>query len=532
MTPKAIAPANWSWYAWAGFLVVLYVAISIVGWNRTLIPDEIRVLLLAAQPAGEIVEYARKDIVHPPLTYLLQRGWLNIFGHTDSAAKAWALLMGSLTIFTFTYLARRVTSYWWLLALFFCTPYFRIGSSVNLVRMYGLLLLLVVVAILLWDQWKKTPGPGWLAAWVITMTMAIYSHGTGLLLIPAFVITNWLCGPRKWTFTIAGVIPVLALSLWIIITLPDYLTRDVFFTNAGWGNESPNRTLIKLPFYFLSGEDAGGGSPVPPLWTMGDFRMLAITLFLLNLVLLLPAWKKISQLRWSLRESDDTTRWLITSALLCGIPIGMLYIFSLLVFSALQARFVLLATPAYWMLLVLLGELGGRMNRAIFLGIFVPWILLGTGLTLVQNLSPSWARQGTQFVATEMGASDLILVDKHMPLGWQVYWEWTHRLERDSRIEILSSVDVPPYMRTIKPDTPLDQLNVENTARVWYFYSKNWYQRRRAVAPVTEFLTKHGFVVDEDAVAGLSWRQSQEKSPYMIVFTKVDSALATQDTAQ
>jgi len=36
-----------SWLAWAAFLVVLYTAVGIVGWRRTLIPGEIRPLIMA-----------------------------------------------------------------------------------------------------------------------------------------------------------------------------------------------------------------------------------------------------------------------------------------------------------------------------------------------------------------------------------------------------------------------------------------------------------------------------------------------------
>jgi hypothetical protein len=492
------------WQAWACFQVLLYGIVGFIGWNRTLIPDEIRPLLLAAKPLKEQLEFARLDLVQTPLSYLFQRLWLNIFGHTDGAAKASALLIGSLTLVLFTYLASQITPHWRLTTFLFSVPYLRIGSAVNLVRMYGLLLLLTVVAILIWEQWRKQPHTSRLMAWALVMTLMAYTHGSGLLLLPAFVLINWLYGPRRWTFTIAAAIPCLALLPWIAYVFPVYQSRGIE-ANVIAIRKNPTIVLGELPFFFLSGEDPGGGTPLPPLHAQALRPTLKIAAGVLHLMLLFLAGRKIYQL-WSLpRRGEDMARWFWISVLLCGTPITLLYGFSLGLTPVLHARYVLVGLTGYWSLLVFLGYFNGRASKMILIGIFLPWVLASILLTLKQNMTPSPARQGTLLVAREMRDSDLILCDKHMPLGWQVYWEWTRRLGRSGHVEILPS-RMATWLQSILPWKELDRLDLEGVDRIWFFYSGP-----RFVASVTEFLGARGFVLD---------KQYNGTFPFLLVFKK------------
>ncbi|MHC4594278.1 MAG: hypothetical protein ACYS19_04960, partial [Planctomycetota bacterium] len=107
------------------------------------------------------------------------------------------------------------------------------------------------------------------------MTMAVYTHGSGLLLLPAFVIINWIYGSRCLTFTAAAAIPVFALIPWVIVCLPEYLSRGIE-ANVMTIYSDPSRVLAKLPFHFLSGEDPGGASLVPPLHKVGFQKELKV----------------------------------------------------------------------------------------------------------------------------------------------------------------------------------------------------------------------------------------------------------------
>ena len=105
------------------------------------------------------MEAIRQDLAHPPLIYLLERGWLHLFGQTDNAAKALPLVINIPTIVLFTLLASRVTQRWRLAGFLFCGVYLRVGGVTTLVRMYGLGVLWSVAAILLWEAWRKNLAP-------------------------------------------------------------------------------------------------------------------------------------------------------------------------------------------------------------------------------------------------------------------------------------------------------------------------------------------------------------------------------------
>ena len=48
-------------WTWAAGLSAVYVAVSAFAWNRTLTPDEIRPLIVARGPMGQLLEFARLD---------------------------------------------------------------------------------------------------------------------------------------------------------------------------------------------------------------------------------------------------------------------------------------------------------------------------------------------------------------------------------------------------------------------------------------------------------------------------------------
>lgn len=484
------------WPAWGLLVVVLYAAVAWAGWHRTLIPDEIRPLLLAAGPLQVQVEFARQDLVQTPLSYLVGRGFLHLFGHTDAAAKALVFVVSVATLVLFTSLARQVTPHWRLASLLCVVTYLRVGSALNQARMYGPLLLFVVAALLLWEQWRVSGGLGWLAGWVAAMSCAAYTHGSALLLVPAFVIANWLAGPRRWLFAAASAIPVLALVPWIAYVSGVFAERGIE-ANVRAIRMDPTRAVAHLPFYFLTGEDPGGGSPLLRLYRDGVSGWLKWAALLPHLALLALGWRGLRPL-WPLRrEGHRAESWIWTVLVLCAVPLALLYVFSLLMTPVVHARYLLVILPGYWLLLALLWQYGGRASRILIGGVFL-WILASAGLAVALHRTPSAARQAAEVVAAELGDGDLILCDKHHPVGWQFYWEWTRRLGgRGDRVAILRS-PMAAWLTSIVPGTELDSLNLKRIMRVWFVHGED----RQREALVREFLGTRGFAVDARPGAG------------------------------
>ncbi len=466
------AKVFYGWLAWALLLVGVFAPFQWVGWRRTLITTEIWALYYAGRPWDAQFRAIQGDLVHPPLIYLLERGWLWLFGSSDSTAKVLPLVISIPTLLLFTWLARQMTSCWRLASFLFGGAYFR--SAANQIRMYGLALLLTVLAIALWESWREKSSIGRLCAWTAVMVLLVYTHMFGLLFLVAFAAINWLYGSRRWVFTMAAAVPALAFLPWLIYVFPVYQSRGLD-ANLTWVTKQPHRAALQLPYLFLG-----------PIYLTGLRPYLITAAAALHLLLVVLAWKMILRVWPPGRSGGDTARWFWTLVLLVGVPVGLLFLFSVAVTPAFQERFILGVLPAYWALLVSLGYFGGRAGRIVLYGAIVPWVLVGIGTDVAGARLPSPAHQGTLILSTHVREGDLILCEGQ-DLANQVYWEWTRRLGRSGRIEALQPW-TPVARLSILPPRELTSLELGGIDRLWFVSDT---EKNRA--QVAEFLTSRGF---------------------------------------
>ncbi|MCL6481243.1 MAG: hypothetical protein K6U02_05910 [Firmicutes bacterium] len=424
--PAPEPTARDAWLPWGGAMAAVYLLCTFAGWGRTLLEDEIWSLYNSERSLLWLLRYIRGDLVHPPLWYVLASGWPRLFGLSDGAAKALPLVFNLPALLLFPLLARRFTEHWRLATLLFAALYWRIGGVMGLVRMYGLLLLLVVVALLLWERWRRAPGIGVLTAWGSVMLLMVYTHYSGVLLLGAFVVVEWLCGPRpasaRWGMLFVAGLVGLSLVPWLLYVWPVYQARGLE-PNLAWVR-SPHQVLGQLPFFFLSYIHPGF-SPfddlreLPPLWIRIAVYAIAIGL---HLVLVVLAWRGRR-----LAETNGFRGELGPLAGLVLLPIAVVYLFSLIVHPALDARFLLGLLPAYWLLMVRAGESAGEAGRWLLFGVLLPWVLLSVAVTLPEA-GPAPVRRAVDAVAAEYQPGDLLLAECRV--GVNVWWEWTHRLGR------------------------------------------------------------------------------------------------------
>jgi len=497
-----------SWLAWAAFLVALYMAVGIGGWQRTLIPDEIRPLILAGRPLSEQMEYIRQDLIHPPLSFLLDRWWVLAFGDTDRAVKTLALVQNLATLVLFTALASRITERWRLASFLFVVPFLRVGSSVNLVRMYGPLLLWSVAALWLWESWREKPTLIRLAAWTTAVSLALYTHISGFALLAVFFVVNWIYGPRRWAFTVATALAALSFLPWVFYVAPVFLARGIE-ANVAAIRKAPTFALLQVPFYFLSGEEPGASSPESLLHTSGLREPLKVAAVLLHLALVFLAGRKLLSLGLPRRNDPEAKRWLWVCAILVVLPVVCLYAFSVLRTPIIHPRYLLVTLPAYWLLIVMLGILAGRPGRILLFALFLPWTLASVGSALVAQAKPSPARVGTLYIQSVWRDSDLILCERPMPMGYQVYWEWTRRLRHPGRFEVLTANGLA-YAKEILPGKKLAEIQLAGVERVWFFWGPT-----RDPLRVSAYLQDQGFVKND---------LPELQIPTFLLFTRSNSA--------
>jgi hypothetical protein len=483
---------------WASLVGAVYVGFSVATWQRALIPDELRPLIVAKGSLGDLLEFARLDLVQTPLSYVVQWVWLHAFGHSDAAAKGLALLVGVSTLALFTLVAARLSPQWRWASAILLLMFLRVGSPPNLIRMYGLLLLLVVAAIYCWERWRQQPTIARLAAWALIMACVYWTHGSGLLLLAGFALATWFYGPPEWSprlaFAAAGVVSVLTLVPWIVFVSSVFENRGIG-ANVQAIRGNPTAVLARIPFHFLTGMDSGSGSPSPPPEETAIARPLTWVAIALHLALLGAAWPAVrAQFRADRRRSPLASTGAM--ALLCAGPILLLYTFSITVVHALHPRYMTALFPAYCLVVVGLAGAGGRIGRGVLLGFLVPWLVIVSGVTVVQHVARPTLRDGIEVVARERTTGDLVLCDRWQPLGYQVVWDWTNRLGRSDPVTIVDAAGVP-WLRSIFPGTSLESLPIATTNRVWLFRPG-----ARTSDRVGPFLIAHGFHIDRVIVDG------------------------------
>lgn len=490
MVLRRSTAADLDWRLWALLLVAAYLVVGVVGFTRTLLPDEIRPLLLAAQPWSVQLEITRQDLVQTPASFVLARAWLALFGHSDTASKVLALLLNIPTLVLFTYLARRVTAYWPAASLLFALVLMRVGSAPNLVRMYGLLLLCAVAATVLWVHWRERPRSGVLFAWAAVMALGAYTHLSALLLLPGFVMATWLFGPARRAFTVAAAVVPLTLLPWVTYVRGVYEERGIT-ENVVAISDDPTRAAAKLPFFVLSGEDPGAGSPLGDWyreWGIPATLKWAALLLLAGIIGLPLALRARVGPRPLPDDEREARRWFWVTGVLALTPVLVLYLFSLAFTPVVHARYLLVCLPALWLLLPTAAGLAGRPGRVLFAAAGV-WILVSVGVAFRFNREPSLARSAAGFLAAERHPEDVIVVERLMPLGWQLTWEWTRRLGRREPLTVLSLPWTQPWWRDVIPTTSLEELSPDSARRVWFL-------RRRSVrdSAVAAHLRDRGFV--------------------------------------
>lgn len=178
--------------AWARVLdVVLLVVIGVVGLvlrflqRSPLWLDEALSANIASLPLGDIGSALRRD-GHPPLYYVLLRGWQELFGQGDVAIRSLSGVIG-LALVPLAWLAagriggRRAA--WGAVLMVALNPYVLRYSTEA--RMYELVMVLVLAGWLMSDHALRRPDLARLAALAALTGALLWTHYWGLWLVGA-----------------------------------------------------------------------------------------------------------------------------------------------------------------------------------------------------------------------------------------------------------------------------------------------------------------------------------------------------------
>jgi hypothetical protein len=456
--------------AWllGGACVFAYLAATLASWSRVLTPDEVRPLLLAQGSLADLLAFARADMIQTPLSYVFQKLWLDALGHTDTVAKALPFAVNAASLLLFAHISRRCVPNWPIATLLFALFVMRPGSTINLVRMYDFVVLFGLIGLHCWERWRTQGRDAWLVAWGAAMVAGIYSHPSGGLLIPGFLVANAVAGRRQAAIWIAGALASASLLGWIAWTAPVIAERGLE-ANLSACYSPPWRALARLPFFFLSGEGHLAGAESRDTVLHGPALRWTLTWAarLLLLALVAFAGKELSRrVRARLRgEAGDLTLALLA---LAGVPVATLLVVSLVSYPILSYRYLLVVSPMVCLALAGLAAAGGRAGKAVLAAAVLPWFAVSAGAGIAQHAGPDALRAGLDRMAREHRAGDLILADSAMPYGYQVGWEWSRRLGRSEPVVTVRRPTLP-YLEARWPGAAVDALPLADARRIWLF---------------------------------------------------------------
>jgi hypothetical protein len=303
--------------------------------------DEIFSLEIAQQDWRGLFSGVAKDVVHPPLFYILLKVWLIIGGDSLIWMKIFPLLTAFATVIPFLRLARELN----LRQAEINFAIFLMGVNGYLIyyaqeiRMYSLLLLFSLCSLWLFVRLANSEaeaGKSLVALLVVNLLLA-YTHYFGLLVI-GVEFTFLLIWKRQklYRLMVALVLPIICLSPWVYIVIGKAKEKGGLQSNAAW---IPRPRLNNLLMFYRE--------------LNGDliFRdSIYVCLFLFGAPILI--W--IACLVKNRQEDQQRLRALKYLLMFCGLPVLVTCCASyILPYSVWVDRYLIIVAVPYMLLLAI-----------------------------------------------------------------------------------------------------------------------------------------------------------------------------------
>jgi len=363
-------------------VVGLFVAARL--WHLTaysLWVDEIFSLWVARHDWSDLINLVIRDVVHPPLFYLLLKVWIGIGGESLLWLKLFPALTAIATIIPFFLLCRelKLRAAQINLALGLMAVNGHVIHYAQELRMYSLLLFLTLCSLWLFVSFfnAKDNSKKHLLAMFAVNLLLVYTQYYGWLIVGVEFIFLLFWGRRKVaSFAIAIAILILCFSPWAYVVVQTAIRKGGVGSNLDWIGR-PNLNSVIWYYAILNGTFL-------PRWKgVGG-------LLLFGYPLLLWFWHIFTDARASDKEGTAAFWWL---SLLSFLPTA-------LAFSASQVL-----PQSVW------------LYRALII-IAAPYMILVA--IAVYRLRPNWVRTATVFLvvgwATLAGFTELNNSDR---VAWE-----------------------------------------------------------------------------------------------------------------
>jgi uncharacterized membrane protein len=241
-----------------GIIVLIYIAARL--WRLTdscLWFDEIFGIHAAEMPWAELVPFVAKDLIHPPLFYLLLKLWITLGGESLLWLRLFPFVFSVLALIPLWMLCRELKLR--MATVIVAFGLFAVNGALikyaQEVRMYSLLLFLSIVSIWLFSRFFFRGKSFWML--VLANVFLVYSHYFGWFVVVSEVLAILVAQRIKilQTLLMLGVAAA-AFVPWIFALFRFAEPGSTVAENIGWMQRPGVRSVLDLafdlvdPFYF------------------------------------------------------------------------------------------------------------------------------------------------------------------------------------------------------------------------------------------------------------------------------------------
>ncbi len=380
------------------------------GLGQSFRSDEVWSLHAVAMPLADMLRHLAADI-HPPLFYLVLRGWVALAGESEVATRLLtALLHLTAAAVVFTTARPRIGADRAAVcaAILIASPLGIVAAQ--LLRMYSLLELTAALSLLCWLRFVDGDRPSrlWWTGLVLSNVAGTFTHIWFLFLLAAIASAHllfwrWRRFPWMLAAALASLLP------WSIIWLPILLSQA--------SHSADNLAWLK-----------------PPSWS----APVEVALMQAGVAVLLL-----------FRRPRADTRDIAVPATVWAMALSLPFTLSLVAQPLFWARFTVVALPA---LALALGTwISGRFApRAALAAVVTLSALLVAGLAAART-DECDARWTARWVAEHSRPGDLVVFTNLSRLPVEHYWRATEGARADAR-SFPSAIDRHPgYEGRIDP---------------------------------------------------------------------------------
>jgi hypothetical protein len=462
------------------FLLALGAFVAARLWHLTATPlsfDEIFSVHAVRHDWSGLIEFVRRDLVHPPLFYVMLKLWVGLGGESLLWLRLFSTLIAIVSLFPLLQLCQeldlRAIERNSALALVAVNG-FLIYHSHEL-RMYGLFLLLSLFSLWLFVRLIKVPAISWTLLCVLfgINLLLVYTHYFGWILIGAELLALIRWRRQKLMPFLGSVIAIAScLTPWLYLEVRVYANRGLSH-NLGW-IERPHLSNLSAFYMMLDGE------PFDFLWggTVG--------LLLFGVPIVLWGWRVFRSARGEDKREDNTS-WLLF--LFAFLPVAIVYLASLLFAQAvwLPRGLIFVAVPYLILVAIAVNHLRPRWASLVMLFVVLGWAMLA-GLQSLSRVEESirmdsWVHQMIQAESRPANDIKVYSLDENSPY---VIWFYLSS-ENESRFQVILVKGLRPRSQRTSywlndemfPSVVVKELTALEGDHFWVaFADKQWKQAR------------------------------------------------------